>query len=93
MKPNKTYNSESGRGNARRQSNIQDFFPGAMPEKFSSCGASIDGCFFLIKFFHPSQLREKSLTFLFFEAPEKSSALDILSGLKAWRFPSINQTD
>ncbi|NES67320.1 MAG: hypothetical protein F6K24_19795 [Okeania sp. SIO2D1] len=37
----------------KRQSNIEEFFPGAIPEMFSSCGATHKCLFFPIKSFHP----------------------------------------
>ena len=55
----------------RKIRRVKGIFPGAMPEKFSSCEAPGNGCFSLIKYFHPSLLREKSLTFSFSEASEK----------------------
>ena len=60
---------------ANRQSNIQEFSPGEIPEIFSLGVAprkNIYADFSLIKSFDPSLMSEKPQTFSFSEAPEKN---------------------
>ncbi len=62
---------------ANRQSNIQEFSPGEIPEIFSLGVAprkNIYADFSLIKSFHPSLMSEKPQTFSFSEAPKKIGA-------------------
>ena len=54
---------------------IQEFFPRAIAEKFSSCGASQNTGFSPIESFHPPLLSGKSPTFSFSRATGKKSRL------------------